>query len=69
MMGLRMRIKSYNEGINDERSRILQGIKDIEDKSHATRTPLFQDTLFELIRDVVENLNPPRRFRDIGNGE
>ena len=64
-----MRIKSYNEGINDERSRIMEGIQAIEDNSHATRTPLFQDTLFEKVKELVENLEPPRRFRDIGNAE
>lgn len=64
-----MRIKSYNEGIAFERDRILEGVKKIEEQSHSTRTPLFQDTLFELVKDVIENLTPPRRFRDIGNAE
>lgn len=56
-----------------ERDRIMNGIQDIEDRSHATRTPLFQDTLLELVREVVleDTLEPfpPKRFRDIGNGE
>lgn len=64
-----MRIKSYYEGTVDERERILKGIQEIESQSHATRTPLFQDTLLELIRDMIEDKHPPKRFRDIGNGE
>ncbi len=64
-----MRIKSYNEGTLEERQRILDGIRKIEKQSHDTRTPLFQDTLFQLVKDVVENLQPPRRFRDAGNAE
>lgn len=64
-----MRIKSYYEGTVDERQRILEGIRAIENNSHATRTPLFQDTLFELIKEVIENQHPPKRFRDIGNAE
>lgn len=64
-----MRIKSYYEGTMDERQRILDGILDIETKSHATRTPLFQDTLLELIRKMIEDKHPPQRFRDISNGE
>jgi hypothetical protein len=64
-----MRIKSYYEGTIDERERILEGINRIEEQSHQTRTPLFQETLFELVKEVVENMTPPRRFRDIGNAE
>lgn len=64
-----MRIRSYYEGTIDERQRILEGIQKIEEQSHQTRTPLFQETLLELVKDVVENLTPPRRFRDISNGE
>ena len=53
----------------DERKRILDGIQEIEDQSHATKTPLFQDNLLALIRDVVLEIHPPKRFRDVGNGE
>lgn len=64
-----MRIKSYYEGTMDERQRVLDGIDEIEAKSHATRTPLFQETLLELIRNMIEDKHPPKRFRDISNGE
>lgn len=64
-----MRIKSYYEGTIDERQRILSGIDAIEKLSNDTRTPLFQDTLIKLVREVVEDRHPPQRFRDIGNGE
>lgn len=48
-----MRIKSYFEGKLDERQRILNAIQNIEDVSHKTRTPLFQDTLLSLIREAI----------------
>lgn len=68
-MGVAMKTKTYHDGIMDERKRILESVKAIEDQSHATRTPLFQDTLFDLVKDVVMQIHPPRRFRDISNGE
>ena len=36
-----------------ERERILQGIQKLEDQSEATRTPLYQETLFAKIREIV----------------
>lgn len=48
-----MRIKSYAEGQIDERQRLLKAVQEIEDTSHKTRTPLFQDTLFSLIREAI----------------
>jgi hypothetical protein len=48
-----MRIKSYSEGQQDERQRLLRAVQEIEDISHKTRTPLFQDTLFTLIREAI----------------
>jgi len=53
-----MRIKSYNEGQIDERQRILKAIKEIEETSHKTRTPIFQDKLISLMKKVVsENVS------------
>jgi hypothetical protein len=43
----------YQAGTLDERERILQGIQKLEDQSHATRTPIYQDTLFDKIRKIV----------------
>jgi hypothetical protein len=43
----------YQAGTLDERERILQGIQKLEDQSHATRTPLYQDTMFTKIRSIV----------------
>jgi hypothetical protein len=43
----------YQAGTLDERERILQGIQKLEDQSHATRTPLYQDTVFTKIRTIV----------------
>jgi hypothetical protein len=39
--------------IKDERERILKEINFIEEQSHATRTPLYQETLFTKIREIV----------------
>jgi hypothetical protein len=43
----------YQAGTLDERERILQGIQKLEDQSHATRTPLYQDTMFTKIRTII----------------
>jgi hypothetical protein len=43
----------YQAGTLDERDRILQGIQKLEDQSHATKTPLYQDTMFTKIREIV----------------
>ena len=43
----------YQAGTLDERERILQGIQKLEDQSHATKTPLYQDTMFTKIREIV----------------
>jgi hypothetical protein len=40
-------------GARIERERILQGIQKLEDQSHATRTPLYQDTMFAKIRSII----------------
>jgi len=46
-------IEGIKEGEMLERERILQGIQKLEDQSHATRTPLYQDTMFSKIRKIV----------------
>jgi hypothetical protein len=43
----------YQAGTLDERERILLGIQKLEDQSHATRTPLYQDTMFDKIREIA----------------
>jgi hypothetical protein len=45
--------KLVNYIIQNERDRILQGIQELEDQSHATRTPLYQETIFTKIREIV----------------
>jgi hypothetical protein len=44
-------------GAKAERQRILQGIQKLEDQSHATRTPLYQDTMFAKIREIINGAN------------
>ena len=43
----------YQAGTMAERDRILEGIQKLEDQSHATRTPLYQDTMFIKIRKII----------------
>ena len=43
----------YQAGTLDERDRILQGMQKLEDQSHATRTPLYQETMFTKIRSII----------------
>jgi hypothetical protein len=44
----------YQAGTMDERERILRDIQKLEDQSNATRTPLYQETMFAKIRKIVE---------------
>ena len=41
--------------IDKERKRILDEIEKIEQQSNATRTPLYQETLIQLIKDRINN--------------
>ena len=43
----------YQAGTMDERERILGSIQKLEDQSHATKTPLYQDTVFAKIREII----------------
>jgi hypothetical protein len=52
-----------------ERERILDELAKLEQSSHETRTPLFQDTIFRRLRDIIVIPHPPTRFRDKANGE
>jgi hypothetical protein len=45
----------YQAGTLDERERILQGIQKLEDQSNATRTPLYQETMFAKIRKIIND--------------
>lgn len=57
--------------IHNERMRIWQGIQELYDNSHQSRTPIYQDTIYEHMRKLVwpAQQHPPQRFRDIANGE
>lgn len=52
-----------------EQQRILNEINKLEEFSHKTRTPIFQETLFDRVRDIVDSGHPPRQFRDKASGE
>jgi hypothetical protein len=44
----------YQAGTLDERERVLRGIQKLEDQSKATRTPLYQETMFTKIREILK---------------
>ena len=52
-----------------ERERILDEINKLEQSSHETRTPLYQDTIFGKLRELLVVPHPPTKFRDKSNGE
>lgn len=39
--------------IQETREGILNGIDKLEGQSHKTRTPLYQETVFEKVREIV----------------
>jgi hypothetical protein len=39
-----------------ERERILMAIDELEQQSHATKTPIYQDTLFKRVCEIVLDL-------------
>jgi len=56
-------------GVMLERERILKAVVELEHTSHSTRTPIYQDTFFKYIKDVIYEQHPPVHFRDTANGE
>ena len=42
-----------NYVIQNERDRILRGIQDLENQSHSTKTPIYQETAFKEIRRII----------------
>lgn len=66
----RLIVQSFiQKGTISERQRILSALEEVEKRSHSTRTPIYQNKLFDIFRDIVNNTHPPIHFRDIGNGE
>lgn len=57
--------------IHDERMRIWEGIQTLYTNSEKTRTPIYQDRMYEYMRKLVwpAQLHPPKHFRDTANGE
>jgi len=55
--------KEDAEAINDfiedikvkERQKILQAVEKIEQQSHRTKTPLYQETLLKAIKEIVQD--------------
>jgi hypothetical protein len=55
---------AFRAGESKMRDRILDAIQAIENQSHATRTPLFQDTLFGLIRTAINKIGNDEPIRN-----
>lgn len=41
--------------IHETRRNIMKEIEDLEAQSHKTRTPLYQETIFKKLREIVYN--------------
>lgn len=61
--------EAFEAGAYFERVRIWEGIENLYKKSHDTRTPLYQETIYNELKDLLWPVYPARRFRDIANGE
>lgn len=50
-------VKAINLFVEDakaqERERILAAIDEMESQSHATKTPIYQETMFKKVREIV----------------
>lgn len=42
--------------IHETKDSLLKAVREIEDQSHKTRTPIYQDTLFELVYNKINSL-------------
>jgi hypothetical protein len=53
----KMDAKAINDFVESQREkdrqRILDQINQFETQAHATRTPIYQDTLFKKVREIV----------------
>lgn len=58
-----------NDVVKNERERIWEGIERLYANSEKTRTPIYQDTMYEYMKTLVWPSHPPAHFRDIANGE
>ena len=58
-----------NNLVEDERKRIWEGIERLYANSEKTRTPIYQDTMYDYMRKLVWPVHPPVHFRDTSNGE
>lgn len=52
-----------------ERIRIWESIEKLYENSRNTRTPLYQDDMYNHLKNIVWEVHPPRQFRDLSNGE
>lgn len=50
---LKTRARYRNEGKELERERILAALQELEEQSKKTRTPLYQETMFKAIREII----------------
>jgi len=42
--------------IEETKASLLKAVQEIEHQSHKTRTPIYQDTLFELVYSKINDL-------------
>lgn len=61
--------EGYLAGAYSERLRIWEAIERMYDNSHKTRTPIYQDRMYEYLKNLLWPQHPPQQFRDKSNGE
>lgn len=66
--------EAIQDAIWQERERILMAIDELEEQSRATRTPIYQDTMFSKIKELILIDNQPialynyRKLREAFHG-
>jgi hypothetical protein len=42
--------------VKETKEEILKALKDLENQSHRTRTPIYQDTFFEVMKKRIDSI-------------
>lgn len=59
----------WQAGRDYERDRIWNGIEELYKNSESTRTPIYQDRMYNYLKSIMWPQHPPQQFRDRSNGE
>jgi hypothetical protein len=59
----------WQAGRDYERERIWKGVEELYNNSESTRTPIYQDRMYNYLKNIMWPEHPPEQFRDKSNGE